>query len=221
MKTRWLIVLILATPCFAGPTVTVLGGGSFPTSNIKIEGGGEERIGDAGGAAGIQLMVPVDDLISVGVDFLSNNFGEKTSDALLPPFHADYKFHSNVFLVGARLAMPDKEKFRAFVFGGLGLHNTSAWADLSPTTGFVWADTGTTEKRRIFDGSATGFAGALSVGFDYSVSSIISIGTEARYQYLAQTNFTTNSISSVVSTVGEIKGDSSAFALLLRLSMRF
>jgi len=216
-----LLLLFLAGPCFAGPTVTLLGGGAFPLSDIKIEGTGSERIGEAGGAGGIQVLVPINDRIGVGLDYLANNFGEKTSDALLPPFHADYKFHSNVVLVGARLSMSDKEKFRPFIFGGMGFHSTSLWADLNPTTGFVWSDTHTTEKRRIVDSSSTGFAAAFAGGFDYSVSSVVSIGAEARYEYLAQTNFTTKSISAVTSTVGEIKGDSSALAILARLSLHF
>jgi len=215
-----LIILMLASPCFAGPSVTLLGGGTFPMSKIEIEGGGKDDIGKSGVAAGIQLMVPVHERISVGFDFLNHNFGEKTSDVLLPPTRATYQLDSRTFLAAGRLDFPH-EKIRPFIFLGLGFHSSSMEADLEPTAGLAWSDTGTTEKRRIIDDSGTAFASALALGADFSVSSAAYIGFEARYSYFGKTTFHTRSISATSSTVGEIEGDTSSIDLLARLSFRF
>jgi opacity protein-like surface antigen len=215
---RSLILLLMASPCFAGPSVTILGGGAFPLSDIEIEGAGSDKIGSSGGAFGVQVMVPVTDQLSVGGDFLASDLGAKTSDALITGLHSDYHLHANTFLVGAKLASK-RDKIEPFLFGGLGIHSTSMVADLSPMPGLAWADTGTTEARRVIDDSATGFAMALALGLDYYVTPSLSLGAEARYEYLAKTDFETVPISGAGTAT--IQGNTSAIALLIRAAVHF
>jgi opacity protein-like surface antigen len=217
---KFIALLFLAGPCFGAVNVSLLGGGAFPLSDLEIEGGGSEKIGESGGAIGVQLMVPIDEQISVGFDFLNQAFGEKKSDSLIPTARTTYQFSSRTFLAGVRYTMK-KEKWHPFLFGGLGVGYLSGTADLEPAAGYIWSDTGTAEKRKILDDSGAAAAVALAFGADYAVTPRFSFGAEGRFSYIGKTTFTTRSISTTTSTVGEIKGNSSSFALLARGTLHF
>lgn len=219
MKRTIALLLLLSTPCFAKVDISIMGGGAFPTGEVKA-GDNKDDMGKAGGAAGLQVMVPVTDQFSVGIDILNHTFGEKTSDTVLPGTRATYKFNAASFLLGGRLQLP-KDKLRPYIFAGMGLGQSSGWADIQPNPGLIWTDTGTAEKRRILDDSGTAFAAAGAIGLDCFLNDLFSLGIESRYTYIGKTTYTTNSISRVVSTVDKVEADPSVFSLLVRASLHF
>jgi opacity protein-like surface antigen len=183
-----------------------------------VDGAGSDRIGSNGGAVGVQVMFPVTENVSVGGDFLASDLGSKTSDALITGLHTDYHVHAKTFLACAKLASK-RDKIEPFLFGGLGLHSSSMLADISPMSGLAWSDTGTTETRRVIDDSTMGFAAAMALGLDYYMSDKLSLGAEARYEYLAKTDFTSSNIAGAGTAT--ISSNTSAIALLVRASIHF
>jgi opacity protein-like surface antigen len=167
------------------------------------------------------LFFPVNDRLSLGLDYMFDGFGRKTSDALVPRLTTDYKVSEQTFLFAAKAAVLKREKLTPFLFAGLGLHIAHAEADVTPQPGIIWLDTATRETRRILDDSDTAFAAAFGLGADYRVGPVLSLGIETRYQYFSEIEWQTRQISGVGNTVSTIEGSISAFALLARATFHF
>jgi len=224
---KLMAMMMLCVPCYAGPTLTILGGGNFPASNIDV-GGRSVPAGDPGLAGGAQIMFPVSESVSAGFDYLYNDFGEKSDPAFfqvtpgVPAAGIDYHLHSQVFLAGLRLSPPiGEEKARLFFFGGLGFHRTSATGDATLQPGYFWTDTGTSETRQIVNDSSVNFAAAAGLGIEREITDLVSIGIEGRYQFMKSAKFQTVPVSTVIPLTTTIEGNVSDVALLARVSYRF
>jgi hypothetical protein len=215
-------ILLISTSCYGSPTLTILGGGNFAASKMDF-GGVSVMAGDSGGTGGAQLMAPVAAWASVGFDYLYSDLGEKNDGSFIAPFAGiDYHLKAQTFLAMARLEAPSsEEKVHGFVFGGLGVHRTSATGHITPLAGYVWADTNTSESRELLNDSTTNLAAALGLGMDVDITKAISVGVEGRWQYLKDAKFETSPISSLLPTTTTLQGDIQDFVLLFRACYRF
>jgi len=219
-----MLLLLLAGPCFAKVNVSILAGGAFPTGKLEVSGAGDDDTGGGGGAVGGQIMVPIDQTWSAGFDVLANDLGKRSTGKLLAPAPGttEYQVRTLTLLAGARAQSKAMiADLQPYLFGGVGLHRTNTWADVSPNAGFVWADTGTTEKRRALDDTKTGFAAAVAIGADAKISPSVSLGLEGRYSYLAKSTFQSRSISAFLPAGTDVKIDPSSFDVLARLTLHF
>jgi hypothetical protein len=200
-----------------------IGGGStqneFEWSSSSPDGRDEEAA-DGGPAGGGQYVYYLHASPGIGIGFDISHTGLKDHSAsqVFPNLDSNSNFKPTTFLAIGKLAYP-RGMFRPYLLGGIGLHSTDMLLELTPNNA-TWADTGTTETRRVIDGSGNGFAAALGVGLDWFPIETLFFGLELRTTYLGSSGY---GVTSEGRRIGftEAEGDLSFSNIFLRAGFKF
>jgi hypothetical protein len=152
-----------------------------PLTNVDFSGigGGTAENGDVGPLIGLQYLYYTSPQVAWGLEMNYYNRSATDSPGLVPNSFAHVYGDSVLFLGDLKLTLTDRGSVRPYVLLGAGPHLTSTTVDAHPNPGFAWSDTGTTEPRRLVDGSSWGAALALRFGLDFGFADPGVFGLEA------------------------------------------
>lgn len=189
----WIAGAIAATALLARPASAVVKAGEQQASvtagaaiplmqfDFSAVGGTSEKTGGSGVGFGGQYLYHLTPALGLGGEFNYASFGDQTHNVTKAVVTSSYKTWSMEAV--ARYVLMPEAKVNPYLIAGLGVGATSAKATTKPAPGFVWANTGTTESRTNFDGSATGAAFSIGAGADADITDSLFAGLELRWRY--------------------------------------
>ncbi len=194
-SARWLCGVVaagafgLAMP--AGATVKAGGqeasvnvGAAIPTTQYDLTsvGGSKDTMGGTGVGFGGQYLYNLTKAIGVGGEFNYASFGNKDHSVTKAVVTSSYGTWSLEAV--ARYVLMPESRVNPYIIAGLGLGSVSAKATTKPASGYAWTNTGTTESRTNFDGSATGVAFSIGAGADADITDSLFAGLDLRWRFV-------------------------------------
>ncbi len=145
-------------------------GFASPLSRVSPDatGGSAVQNGGTGARFGVQFLHALGPRLEAGVDVGFLDRGGMDEDGLVPSAHAEISGDTFMPLAVLKYSFAPRGRFaRPYVLAGLGADHTSTTIDARPDFGFVWADSGTDETRRLVNGSNWGWASKLALGMEF------------------------------------------------------
>lgn len=169
-----------------GAQILSLGlGAGVPLTEIDLVpagGSGKEPLAGAGFALDGRWLYHATSHIGVGAELGYSQFGDK-----------DHNVTSAVAVTGGSLLtfqaiaryvfLPEKQ-LSPYLLGGTGFNRLSGHLKATPTTGFVWANTGTRETRTFVDTSSIGAVFSIGAGLEGSITERLLAGLEFKWSLL-------------------------------------
>jgi opacity protein-like surface antigen len=139
---------------------------AIPVSNIDFSGIGGTSVsnGTVGPLIGIQYIYQLSDQFGIGPEFDYFHRSGHHSNDLVPFAESEVSGDSFLLMAVARWLFTSTGYARPYISAGIGAHHSTTFVDAFPQPGFVWADTGTNETRRLIDGGVWSAVGSLRVG---------------------------------------------------------
>lgn len=230
MKNRfaWCISILLVTGVAradlhkGSQMLSLFGGVGFSSSKFEYGvTGGEEEVGDGGGAFGAQWVYTLREspAVGIGLDASVTELSDRRTLTLVRGTDATTTLRTSALLAIMRLSYPTG-RLRPYIFGGLGIHRTKAFISAKPYSTFTWSDTATSEDRVLLDETKTSLAIGYGVGLDLYLTERVFFGAEYRGIALAHRNF--DQTPSATSAGLDLHKDSlNVQAILLRLGLQF
>lgn len=168
--------------------VSVNVGAAIPTTKYDLSafGGKTEAMGGSGVGFGGQYLYNLTPSLGLGGEFSYASFGDKDHTVTNAIVTSSYKTWTMEVI--ARYVMMPEARFNPYFIAGLGMGSVAAKATTKPAPGLVWLNTGTTESRTNFDGSAIGAAFSLGAGADADISDSIFAGLDLRWRFVGAKN---------------------------------
>lgn len=221
--------LAAATPLFASDSTANLDaknsvafriGSNSPLTNI--EGQSSDKSGDPGLMFGMEYLHKPAPFLGLGVEYSMLRSGEHASTVLLTNGNSTASRNDQVVLVIAKWLVLPESKFQPFLGVGAGLGTSHLKLTSAPRAGFVWAATGTADRRTIVDSTESAVAIGIRAGADVSVGDSLSFGGELGYTRIGDmTHSVTAQGQQVLPSLVGFKGPSASFQLAGRLAFRF
>jgi len=175
-------------------------GGTTPQTTENDSG---EKIGTTGLGWSAQSFTTRNDKLHFGLETAFSYFGDNTftySDV-------KYTFKTSAISLSGIIKYSDNQanaNIRPMFFGGLGLGFFVAEAKASLLPGYVWSNTGTTEKRTIVADSSIGYNVILGAGFEGDFSERYFWNMAGRYTLIGVDieDFDRTSVSSLQFNLG-------------------
>ncbi len=197
-------------------------GAAMPVGKMSVDGtsANNQRLGSTNLTVGGQYLYYVLPQIAFGLDLGYTKFGEKTSANLFGNTDTVSSPKSTVILAVGKFNFASEGRLLPYLLGGLGLHISTLKVDGTPTDGSSWPDTHTLEDRKLVDDTRSNVAAALGVGTDIPLTAHLTAGLEARYIYLATTNFNPTRAGQTAGLTG-IHGGTHVIDLIARVGVQF
>lgn len=191
---RWTLMfmtIVTATACAhadltrGSQTLAIFGGGGGSSSEYDYQPGHERPVTGGGGAFGGQYLYYVagSPAIGIGADLSSSLNGDSNRHSLLTGYDTTARLKSVIGMVVARLAFP-RGTWRPYIFGGIGVHDSTQQLSAAPQAGVTWTGGGT-DRRIMVDEHTTSAAIGYGVGMDIYPTDRFFIGAELRGTWLA------------------------------------
>ncbi|MDD5302717.1 MAG: hypothetical protein PHS14_06355 [Elusimicrobia bacterium] len=173
----------------------------------------------AGSAYGMRYLHSAAPFVALGVDVDFLRPADKNSDTLVKNGRASTSIDSSSMLGVVRLGATD-EVLRPYFLLGVGLHFSTMKAEATPKPGFGWADTGTAEKRTLFDSGGRGVAIKIQGGADYAFTDNVLAGGFLGFNSIGSTTYESTDQAKALG-VNSISGGMTAITFGINLSARF
>lgn len=203
-------------------TLSIDFGLAAPLSDVNFSpiGGGSAGNGDVGPLVGLQYLHDLRPGWAAGGELQYANRSATDSQALLPNADA-HVFGDSLLLLGVlKYSLTDRRRARPFVLAGLGAGRTSTTIDARPDFGYSWSDTGTSERRRLIDGSAWGLASTVRLGVDFALRHAEILTVEAGWMGLSGASYPATAQGSLLG-LSSVSASLDYFTLAARWGFRF
>jgi hypothetical protein len=173
----------------------------------------------SGSAYGLSYLRSTTEFVALGlgIDFLRP--ADKGSDTLIANGRTVTSVDSSSVLGLVRLG-PTNEVLRPYFMLGVGMHFSTVKLEATPKTGFVWADTGTSEKRALIDSGGRGVAIKIQGGADYACTDNFLAGGFLAWNSIGSTSYESTAQAKALG-LDSIKGSMSAITFGINLTARF
>jgi opacity protein-like surface antigen len=195
-------------------------GAAVPMSRVDFGrvGGGTDDNGTTGVLLGVQYLYGVTSKLGVGSNIEFFNRGERSSQNLAPARDTTVSGNTILLLASMKYSFTDRGFARPYVLGGVGTNRTSTLIEASPSPGYGWLDTETTETRAFVDSSRWGFASTVRFGVDFSYAEPSVFSLEMGWTRLSNGAYPATRVASELESV---TGNLSALAFAARWGWRF
>ncbi len=168
-------------------TVKVGVGAAVPLSHADlsaVQGPSDASSASTGLGLGGQYLYQLTPAFGFGGEFSYADYGNQGTD-LPTHYHITSSYKTWAMEAVARYVLMPDARVNPYFIAGLGLGSVSAKADTSPGAGYVWSNTGTTESRPDFDGSAMGPEFSVGLGADADLTDSLVAGLDARWRFIS------------------------------------
>ena len=196
-------------------------GAADPLSRVRLSGsgGGSAADGEAGLSTGLQYLHYPTPRAGFGLAVRWYDRAAARSSDLLPA--SDARVYGDTFLVmgAAKFVLSERGWTRPYALLGAGAHWTSMEIDARPRQGAVWADTGTSEQRRLVNDAQWGPAFSASLGLDLGYPNLDVVSIEAGWTVLGGATYRATDAGRAAGVTGT-SGPMNFFTLSARLGFR-
>lgn len=206
MKSIVALLLLSSSVYAGGNSISLKIGGNKTLTEVKAVGTASD--GEAGALIGGEFVHRIG-RFGIGAEVSSLSRSSSESRSLIPGAAAKLSGDTILALVNSRAYLTDG----LFIGGGFGLAHSHQRAELTPSSGFLWADTMTSETRVILDQTKDALALAAKIGYEISVGKYGIAGLEVGYVHVAPVSYNT--------TLGDFKGPQSAVTLAASFGVKF
>jgi opacity protein-like surface antigen len=194
-----------------------------PLTRLSLQGtagGGSAQGGDVGAAFGFQYLYSPTPRLAWGAEFDYADRGTTFSSDLLPRADSRVTGASLLLLGELKYSLAVRGPVRPYILLGAGAHRTSTTVDARPSDGFVWADSQSSEGRRLVDDSAVGAAATVRLGLDFGLFDPTTFGLEAGWTGLSSASYQATAAGRALGITG-VKGPLSLFSFTARWGWGF
>ncbi len=172
-----------------------------------------------GAAYGFRILHDQTPFLGLGLDIDMLKPADKTSTSLIANGRTTTSVDSASVLGVVRLGPTEGDLRPNFLFG-MGVHFTTIRLDASPSPGFGWADTGTTEKRTLIDSGGRGIAIKLQGGADYAFTDNFLAGGYLAWNSMGSAEYEATDAAKALG-LKSLRGSMSAITFGVNLTGRF
>lgn len=152
-------------------------------------GGGKALNGKPGYAAGVQYLYHPSPVFGFGVEVDAATRSKLYSTALIPNARTTISGQTVVAMLVMRLVALPHAFIHPYLLLGGGYHLTTLKLDNEPPWGYGWADTGTTERRTLYNSRAGGAAAMGRVGLEVPLGDTLFLAAEGGLTSLGRVRF--------------------------------
>lgn len=179
-----------------------------------------ELIANTGIGIGGEYLSYLRPHLAVGANLSYLAPSDRNSSTWLPGADSNSGIRSLSFLAIIKLLLSSRGTTHPFILAGIGIHKTHFRFDAAPESNLVWINTGTTERRTLYDASASGLAFSFRGGIDQSLGSRLFLGIEGGLVHIGNATYGPTDAGRAL-RLGDVKGNMDLLSISARVGWRF